>query len=1015
MPFHAHRYESPLDPVSSSTQRDLAPTAYSVLACSMGYSALRALARALERRAKHAYAVLVLDVCVAVLRLRNDSNEWRRLQRELCVISTRQANYETGAAHCTHVLSDLRDSFEDRRTRILETSSPQTKSQLDSALILDIYEIFFATELLAAQYAGSSNIPCAHNTFKKLEGHLLKRQKLCSIAAVIHELRLASQRAVLSAAYLAVEQCEPGSAVCYLECVLARCPTSRRRRVAALSYLAEARVFHGDAMGAQILLRRINRLRWHDSSRFNSYPPWNALGSFAGDLYQPLWDAPVKGRLVSFCHDGVDLGQLAAEVALLGGCSKQALRNLAPTVAAVEAAVSHIGSVRGLSELGALYELRGRAQVALAREVGATAFPLRLHGSDGDSDELSRDRHSKDNYHSQCYAGELNMSSIGNLRIDHQTVTDETSRRFRSRHYRSYGNVVDVRTDALRWYRHALECFKATDDSFGTARAASAFATLNLDTMFLEVTLIYPLVRPVLHRTRTRLKDVNLAARHALDIAAVMDEPLLLLEAYLNIAELRHVRNDPLSAIAHWWEARELLLRLFVDDVLVPLAIIADANTLIQLRRIIERLLRFLAAVADKAMIDENIILFDVFVIFERDSHRSHCRHSMQNNVVGFSDRVSSVAHADAQHSADALCCWRSIVKTRADVARHRRGKLTLCELQDRNRGTLRELAATMRRLRLRNKRSEGTVSPHLPTAYAIHAAGALIVYAPRLGWRHALTFGRSERGLEAAGASLIGAFSGARRVVGERNGVKHRRSILNKISYIIGLPWNFFSTAYAAEGEKRLAATLVCSKRAQILPWECISDIAISRILCISYEAKLNTSLFKTIHKSHNLPCSSSTNSTQQSCRDAQPLSFEASMLDDARRVVDSIVHDLSSSLIDENISGDIVPCTNQVGKYRKFQLGCLWCSASVDTIGSLSVPFRIFPLSMLYASPKKLFQLHVHRTELLFVPDAVVLQVTARLESKYNISQGARIAKDLSDNLALPIVHSSPWSKAI
>lgn len=127
----------------------------------MGYSALRALARALERRAKHAYAVLVLDVCVAVLRLRNDSNEWRRLQRELCVISTRQANYETGAAHCTHVLSDLRDSFEDRRTRILETSSPQTKSQLDSALILDIYEIFFATELLAAQYAGSSNIPCA--------------------------------------------------------------------------------------------------------------------------------------------------------------------------------------------------------------------------------------------------------------------------------------------------------------------------------------------------------------------------------------------------------------------------------------------------------------------------------------------------------------------------------------------------------------------------------------------------------------------------------------------------------------------------------------------------------------------------------------------------------------------------------------------------------------------------------------------------------------------------------------
>ena len=75
----------------------------------MGYTALRALARALERRAKHVYAVLVLDVCVAILRLRNDSNERRKLQRELCVVSMRQGDHDTGAAHCKYVLGDLRE------------------------------------------------------------------------------------------------------------------------------------------------------------------------------------------------------------------------------------------------------------------------------------------------------------------------------------------------------------------------------------------------------------------------------------------------------------------------------------------------------------------------------------------------------------------------------------------------------------------------------------------------------------------------------------------------------------------------------------------------------------------------------------------------------------------------------------------------------------------------------------------------------------------------------------------
>ena len=66
---------------------------------------------------------------------------------------------------------------------------------------------------------------------------------------------------------------------------------------------------------------------------------------------------------------------------------------------------------------------------------------------------------------------------------------------------------------------------------------------------------------------------------------------------------------------------RELLLRLFVMcNLRIPVALIADLTTIAQIHRTLERMLRFLTMVADKAMIDENIFLFHVLPCFERDS-----------------------------------------------------------------------------------------------------------------------------------------------------------------------------------------------------------------------------------------------------------------------------------------------------------------------------------------------------------------------------------------------------------
>jgi len=239
-----------------------------------------------------------------------------------------------------------------------------------------------------------------------------------------------------------------------------------------------------------------------------------------------------------------------------------------------------------------------------------------------------------------------------------------------SRHYQSYCDEHDVICDALRWYRHSVECFKARDDDIGVARSASAFARLQLELIIGPVafervplptataaflfgsqscprSLQMPTVDDVASeaKAKSRVNDIDSAARCALSIAAVVCEPLLLLESYLNVAEVRLVRRDRLGAIAHWWEARELFLRLFVVGTRVPLVYYCagDFATTEALRVLLERLVRFLGA-CDRAMINENLLLFDIFVTFERDARASrlsaskhhflfHRKHSMLSQM----------------------------------------------------------------------------------------------------------------------------------------------------------------------------------------------------------------------------------------------------------------------------------------------------------------------------------------------------------------------------------------------
>lgn len=932
----------------------------------MGYTTLRAFARALDRRAKYTYALLVLDICVAILALRNDINEKRKLRRELCVIAARQSDDRTCHTHCKLVLADLYQHFEcgqDNKDTLPVAGWGKKHHAIDSFVTQDIHEFQFTTELLVKQNVNACKVRLVNNALLEIDTTLSKRHRLCATNTTSQEFEIAIQHAALFATYLLAKQCDPVSASHCLRQVLTTRPASSRRRIATLSHYTETEVLCGNAVSAHTTLRRIERLRLRQpglASRKITHQP------------KLLWEMPIRGGLVSFCEEGIDLGKLSAQVALLGGQAKTAWRTLGPTVAAVESVVSRAGCVQGLYELGALYELKGQAQVAMKNEVRQS--PSRVDDSCG----------------AVCHRQQPNIVNAPTRRKMNSSVTNGVSLCSRSHHY------CDP-VGAPRWYRQALECFKAIDDYFGVAHAAAAFASTSLGVVFAETT--------TRQKGQQRSADeIDVAAHHALELAAVISEPLLLLDAYLNVAESRYIQDDPLSSIAHWWEAREILLRLFVDGVFVPLVPIAAYTVLEKLRLIFERLLRLLAAVADRAMINENLMLFDIFVIFERDVRRRSTRPLITYHNAN--SRNKNHKHVDS------LSCWRCLVRMHANVSHHRLGNLNLYKLQGRNRGALREFAAGMRRLRCWSADCIIKNFSCVPAAYAIHAANSLIVYAPHLGWRHMITFGHFNQGLDAVSASLVGAFAGTRRVRVKMNKIEHRRCIIKRIAHMMALPHNFFSALTFFEDRNGSFITLVCSERAHVLPWECFADTAVSRILCASdvinkhFPTGLEGSHQHT-RTGHEVPkwcrtspeCLSSWNSIDEA---PMHIAFE-----EMKHVIDTLVADLAQSPCDEE--GHFLPLYPNMTCLRNDQpLGTRRVKArlSSEIIDNNTPSCKVIPLSLLYA-PRDDLLTQAMGKEVFCVPDPLLSHITASLDAQRSCVKLNWLAKALSDELAVPIVH--------
>lgn len=212
-------------------------------------------------------------------------------------------------------------------------------------------------------------------------------------------------------------------------------------------------------------------------------------------------------------------------------------------------------------------------------------------------------------------------------------------------------------------------------------------------------------------------------------------------------------------------------------------------------------------------------------------------------------------------------------------------------------------------------------------------------------------------------------------------------------------------------EGKERQVATLSCSEKAQVLPWEFMSDVAISRILGIAAAANRFISLSnrrQRVHAKIRRPNDKvwQWNDSITPQTDALCLLIEENGLDDAQRFVGLIVRDLSS------LASNSTSRIQLFHRPRSEPQSCLaWCPrvASNDDKSQSSHRFNfgVLPLSTLYAAPEYLIPAQTGQIELFGVPDAAITQITARLLAQNNFADGALLAKSVTDDLALPIVH--------
>ena len=136
--------------------------------------------------------------------------------------------------------------------------------------------------------------------------------------------------------------------------------------------------------------------------------------------------------------------------------------------------------------------------------------------------------------------------------------------------------------------------------------------------------------------------------------------------------------------------------------------------------------------------------------------------------------------------------------------------------------------------------------------------------------------------------------------------------------------------------------------------------------------------------------------------------------ILVDARSVVDALVQLVTLTSAGGADSGRFISGYPKVQypahKWRFLECCTPWYFCHGDNVTHLSrIALSVLPISMLFAPPDTLLLLQAKHGELIFAPDAVIFQIESRLYARRSASEASELTKSLSDEFALPIVHSA------
>jgi|MDSY01.1.fsa_nt_gb tetratricopeptide (TPR) repeat protein len=596
--------------------RGMQVNTYSLLVSSIGATTLHAFATALNMRHKHMYAMPILEVCMGIAQVRRKRSEQHQLTHELCLLCQRNGKPRQALI-------------------LLGQALAAAEANLDVNKVQFVAEAQVLIYLDAGDHDGAKR--CLDAAIRLVDG-VRGADKVVALecAAVLEALYFLRAQVYLAAI-------EPFKAIADLQEILRR-SKKRHVRERALGLLARTFLKLRDFDRCRESLAHLDRFRISlgrpivpppRPPRLQRLPSVLQARNISGGIY----GKPVMLQFATK-DNNLDMADVAARNFYHHGQIVFALRVLAPAVEHVETIVKRTKGTKGpiLHELGRLYFLRGKIQHAASSAVRPIKFPAHI------------------------LPARFHHSSVG-IRELPVSADSKTSQR----HYRQFNNRHDIMMDAERWYRRAWKCFDRVGNEHKISKVTTALARLHLDNVFVPAAIFkvapfegnsHPeeIARSSGSSKRTiALEDTEQASVFALNIAVDTCMPLVLIEAYLNMAELHLMKNGSFEAKPFWWEARDLFLHLLVDGPSIPLARMAYPGTLEHIYRILGRLVRFLA-VCERPLVNQNLLLFDVLILFEHDKDRTLVRHQDGLNELSETVPSPSLARLGNTTRADCAC-----------------------------------------------------------------------------------------------------------------------------------------------------------------------------------------------------------------------------------------------------------------------------------------------------------------------------------------------------------------------